>query len=129
MVLGSSPVAITSPSEFAPASSKEFLDIQANIECGFTLKTRTWHDKNIQSIPLLVLFFEKNPFDVKFGRFCSKIVVGIFLSISICVYFYLWERSVCVIFMESLLFDLVVKRAQVYFKDMNELQVVFNNIV
>ena len=26
------------PSDFAPASSKEFLDIQATIECGFTLK-------------------------------------------------------------------------------------------
>ena len=38
MVLGSSPVAVTSPSDFAPASSKEFLDIQAIIECGFTLK-------------------------------------------------------------------------------------------
>ena len=25
-------------SDFAPASSKEFLDIQATIECGFTLK-------------------------------------------------------------------------------------------
>ena len=25
-------------SDFAPASSKEFLDIQAPIECGFTLK-------------------------------------------------------------------------------------------
>ena len=37
MVLGSSPVAVTSPSDFAPASSKEFLDIQATIECGFTL--------------------------------------------------------------------------------------------
>ena len=47
LVLGSSPVAVTSPSDFAPASSKEFLDIQANIECGFTLKrvrdmTRTY---------------------------------------------------------------------------------------
>ena len=47
MVLGSSPVAVTSPSDFAPASSKEFLDIQATIECGFTLKrvrdmTRTY---------------------------------------------------------------------------------------
>ena len=47
MVLGSSPVAATSPSDFAPASSKEFLDIQATIECGFTLKrvhdmTRTY---------------------------------------------------------------------------------------
>ena len=35
------------PSDFAAASSKEFLDIQANIECGFTLKhvrgmTRTY---------------------------------------------------------------------------------------
>ena len=47
MILGSSPVAVTSPSDFAPASSKEFLDIQATIECGFTLKrvrdmTRTY---------------------------------------------------------------------------------------
>ena len=37
-VVGSNPVAVTSPSDFAPASSKEFLDIQATIECGFTLK-------------------------------------------------------------------------------------------
>ena len=38
VVLGSSPVTVTKPSEFAPASSKEFLDIQATIECGFTLE-------------------------------------------------------------------------------------------
>ena len=38
MVLGSSPVAVTSPSDFTPASSKEFFDIQATIECGLTLK-------------------------------------------------------------------------------------------
>ena len=38
VVLGSSPVAVTSPSDFAPVSSKEFLDIQTTIECGFTLK-------------------------------------------------------------------------------------------
>ena len=38
MVVGSNPVAVTSPPDFAPASSKEFLDIQATIECGFTLK-------------------------------------------------------------------------------------------
>ena len=31
-------IMFTSPSDFAPASSKEFLDIQATIECGFTLK-------------------------------------------------------------------------------------------
>ena len=50
MVLGSSPVTVTSPSDFAPASSKEFLDIQATVECGFTLKrvrdmTRTYSPK------------------------------------------------------------------------------------
>ena len=38
MVLGSSPVARTSPSDFAPASSKEFLNIQATIEGRFTVK-------------------------------------------------------------------------------------------
>ena len=47
VVLRPSPVAVTSPSDFAPASSKDFVDIQANIECGFTLKrvrdlTRTY---------------------------------------------------------------------------------------
>ena len=31
-------LAIWSPSDFLPASSKKFLDIQATIECGFTLK-------------------------------------------------------------------------------------------
>ena len=40
-------VEVTSPSDFAPALSKEFLDIQVTIECGFTLKrvhdmTRTY---------------------------------------------------------------------------------------
>ena len=43
-----SPVAVTSPLDFAPASGKEFLDIQAIIGCGFTLKrirdmTRTYN--------------------------------------------------------------------------------------
>ena len=47
VVVGSSSVAVTSPSHFAPASRKEFLDIQANIECVFTMKrvhdmTRTY---------------------------------------------------------------------------------------
>ena len=37
-VLGSSPVAVTETLDFAPASSKEFLDIQATIQCAFTLK-------------------------------------------------------------------------------------------
>ena len=38
MVVGSSPVAVTEISDFAPVLSKEFLDIQATIECEFTLK-------------------------------------------------------------------------------------------
>ena len=38
VVLGSSPVAVTSTSDFPPASSKELLDIQATKKCGFTLK-------------------------------------------------------------------------------------------
>ena len=45
--MGSSPVAVTWTSDFAPASSKEFLEIQATIESGFTLRrvrdmTRTY---------------------------------------------------------------------------------------
>ena len=39
MVLGLSPVGVTSLWDFAPASSKEFLDIQATIECRFNLNS------------------------------------------------------------------------------------------
>ena len=39
VALGSSPVAVTSPSDSVPTSSKKFLDIQTIIECGFTLKS------------------------------------------------------------------------------------------
>ena len=38
MDVGSSLVAVNYTSDIAPVSSKEFLDIQANIDCGFTLK-------------------------------------------------------------------------------------------
>ena len=38
VVVGSTLVAVTYVSDFAPASRKEFLDIQATIEYGFTLK-------------------------------------------------------------------------------------------
>ena len=38
VVVGSSPAAVTKILDFAPALSKEFLDIHATIECGFTLK-------------------------------------------------------------------------------------------
>ena len=36
--MGSSSVAVTQISDIATVSSMEILDIQANIECGFTLK-------------------------------------------------------------------------------------------
>ena len=39
MVVGSSPVAVIKNSDFAPALSKEFPDIQATLEYGFTLKS------------------------------------------------------------------------------------------
>ena len=38
MGVGSSLVAVTETSDFEPALSKEFLDIQETINCGFTLK-------------------------------------------------------------------------------------------
>ena len=36
--MGSSPVAVTQTSDFAPVSSKEFPDIQETTKCGFVLK-------------------------------------------------------------------------------------------
>ena len=50
MVVGSSPIAATS--DIVPVLSKEFLDIQANTECGITLKRvrdmiRTYSQLNI----------------------------------------------------------------------------------
>ena len=44
-------------SYITPASSKEFLDAQATTECRFTLKTRRWHDKNIQIDELSSLIY------------------------------------------------------------------------
>ena len=69
MVLGSSPVAVTSPSDFAHASSKEFLDIQATIECGFTLRrvrdmTRTY--RQVSSIRKA--FANNSSVDIKFSK-------------------------------------------------------------
>ena len=55
VVVGLSPIAVTSTSDIAPVSSKEFLDTQATIECGFTLKCMIWHDKNIQYLSCFVL--------------------------------------------------------------------------
>ena len=47
--MDSSPVAVTYTSDFVPASSKEFLDIQATIECGFTLKrVVTWQEHTVK---------------------------------------------------------------------------------
>ena len=38
VVVGSSPLAVTKPSDFPTISRKEFPDIEGTIECGFTLK-------------------------------------------------------------------------------------------
>ena len=47
MIVGSCPVVVTKLPDIAPVLNKEFLDIQANIEYGFSLKriqdiTRTY---------------------------------------------------------------------------------------
>ena len=47
VAVGSSPLAVTKPSDFPTILSKEFLDIEDTIECGFILKdvrdmTRTY---------------------------------------------------------------------------------------
>ena len=53
MVLDSSPVAVTSPSDFAPASSKEFLDIQATIECDSLWNEYvTWQEHTVRTTSL-----------------------------------------------------------------------------
>ena len=47
VVVGSSLVAVTETSDIAPVWSKKFLDIEAKIECRFTLKCV--RDMNIHS--------------------------------------------------------------------------------
>ena len=48
----SNPVAVTYTSDIAPVSSKEFLDIQVTIECGFTSKqVRSMIKHTISRIP------------------------------------------------------------------------------
>ena len=53
-------LAVTSPSDFAPGSSKEFLDIQAAIECGFTLKRVRDMTRTYSQYKSLILRFPKN---------------------------------------------------------------------
>ena len=55
MIVGSSPAAVTSTSDTTPVSSKEFLDIQATIECGFTLKrVRGMHEHAVSECAIYV---------------------------------------------------------------------------
>ena len=56
--MGSNPVAVTQTSDIAPVSSKVFLDIQATIECKFTL-TRV-HDMIITYILIEMFFLNKD---------------------------------------------------------------------
>ena len=77
MVVGSNPVAVTSPSDFAPASSKEFLDIQATIECGFTLKRvrdmiKTYSQK-------ILIVFDDMIADMNTNKKFQSIVIELFI--------------------------------------------------
>ena len=97
MVLGSSPVTVIAPSYFAPASSKEFLDIQATVECGFTLKrvrdmTRTYTHficftifiSNVSSLSLIIslanfIFCRCSTFSINiFSLFISSVAISHF---------------------------------------------------
>ena len=91
MVLGSSPVAVTSPSDFVPASSKEVLDVEATIENGFTLKrarntTRIYSQYPMKWFPKRPIYIKTNFFlyllecnvvriNVLTLEFCLKIVI------------------------------------------------------
>ena len=52
MVVGLSPIAVTQTSDIVPVLSKEFLDIQAIIECGFLFVFLT----GFTSFSVLLLF-------------------------------------------------------------------------
>ena len=49
MIFGSNLVAVTLTTDMAHASSKEFLEIQANYRMRIHSETRMGHDNNIQS--------------------------------------------------------------------------------
>ena len=75
MIVSSNPVAITYTSDIAPVLSKEFLDIQATIECRFTLKSVrdmiiTYIERNVINLTLI-----QNVFSGCLNRvcFCEKI--------------------------------------------------------
>ena len=57
MVEGSIPVAVALMSDFAPASSKEFHDFQAVIECRFTLKCVRDMIRTYNQILVFCIFF------------------------------------------------------------------------
>ena len=70
--MGSSPVAVTWTSDIAPALSREFLDIQATIEYGFTLKRV--HDM-IRTYSQLNMFYWKMSDFVSFPLFGFVLVI------------------------------------------------------
>ena len=92
MVLGSIPVAVISPSDFAPASSKEFLDIQP-IRVWIHSETRAWHGKSIQSRVkvFLVTYISGNKsfFFLPYAESFEKNFIKI-LNISFC-----WFQGTC----------------------------------
>ena len=91
MVLGSSPVAVTSTSDFAPASSKEFLDIQETIECGFTLKrvrdmTRRYNENYIYGFSQVRTFRTVNSFNyTSFVKRVEKNNIKIYQSMKLAI--------------------------------------------
>ena len=75
--MGLNPVAVTWTSNFVPVWSKEFLDIQATIECRFTLKWVCDMTYSYTEQVLNFLLFDKHEYT--HGIFWSIILVSIFM--------------------------------------------------
>ena len=86
VVVGLDSVAVTWNSDFGPASSKAFLDIQAtkNYRMWIHSKMRTWHDKNIQTRHFINRIFFNN-FQIKIEKLSIRSV-----SLIDIIEIYLW---------------------------------------
>ena len=96
MVVGLNLVAICQTSDMAPASSKEFLDIQPNYRVWIHSETRTRHDKNIQLKHTLIRWMCLKANDVT-----KTVSINIILLVLIA-----WTSSVA----DFLLFSLILKK-------------------
>ena len=87
---------------FAPASSKAFLDIQATIECGFSLKrvrdmTRTYSQLKLLGFSKNYITCYQDPHQLQYIKLLSDptLIIGIFFMIKliICPFIINWNLA------------------------------------